>query len=201
MPKAKSSDPLHHACWRNRLGIKKNRLQVGAPVPWFEARSPQNPRFHFDTVAGRYVILCFFGSASIPASRQLLDEIRRRRDSFDDQSVSFFGVSIDPDDERCARVHEELPGIHLFWDFDRKVSRLFGVSGHSESAPTTESFMPLSVLLDERLRVVAVVPLRDQAERHVDHLMEALAALPALDPAPAARMPAPILSIPRLFEP
>jgi len=53
-------------------------LQIGEPAPWFEARSPVNPRFHFDTVAGRYVVLYFFASAAEPTSRRVLDDILPR---------------------------------------------------------------------------------------------------------------------------
>ena len=41
-------------------------LTVGEPAPWFTARCTANPAYKFDTVAGRYVVLCFFGSAGNP---------------------------------------------------------------------------------------------------------------------------------------
>jgi peroxiredoxin len=44
--------------------MRRTLLTVGEPAPWFTARSINNPRFHFDTIAGRYVVLCFFGSAA-----------------------------------------------------------------------------------------------------------------------------------------
>src|SRR5690606_9599865 len=103
-------------------------LQYGGPIPRFEVRSPVNPNFQFDTVAGRHVVLSFFGSARAAPSRRLLEEVFRRRELFDDRNLAFFGVSVDPDDEQSGRVREALPGIHLFWDFDHRVSRLFGAS-------------------------------------------------------------------------
>ena len=42
-------------------------LTPGDPAPWFTARSTVNPRFTLDTEAGRYLVLCFFGSAADPA--------------------------------------------------------------------------------------------------------------------------------------
>lgn len=183
------------------MEVKRIKLRVGTAAPWFEARSPRNRHFHFDTVAGRYVVLSFFGSANAATSRGFLDEILKRRSVFDDENVAFFGVSIDPDDERCNRVHEVTPGIHLFWDFDLEVSRLFGAAPRSEDGSASQCYLPMSVVLDERLRVVAVVPLGDSPERHVARVMDALAGLPPLDPRVRVPGPAPILSVPRLFEP
>jgi len=171
-------------------------LQVGEPAPWFEARSPVNPRFHFDTVAGRYIVLCFFASAVEPASRRILDDILQQRHVFDDENVCFFGVSIDPDDERSGRIQELLPGIHLFWDFDRNVSRLFGAV-----ADEAQTYRRFTLVLDERLRIFAILPFDEQPEQHVPRLMQALSALPPLEPARMAAVPAPVLIVPRIFEP
>jgi predicted 2-oxoglutarate/Fe(II)-dependent dioxygenase YbiX/peroxiredoxin len=175
--------------------------QPGEPAPWFVAHAPINPRFRFDTVAGRYVVLCFFGAASDPASRQILDDVYRCRDRFDDEQFSFFGVSIDPSDEQLGRVREELPGIHLFWDFDGNVSRLFRAVGPEWAGQLGEvDYCRFSLILDERLRVLTAVPFDDPAA-HVPRLLELLSSLPALAPSAAAATPAPVLLVPRIFEP
>jgi peroxiredoxin/predicted 2-oxoglutarate/Fe(II)-dependent dioxygenase YbiX len=177
--------------------MEQKKLNVGEPAPWFEARSPVNPRFHFDTVAGRTVVLCFFGSAAEPTSRRILDGFLARRDLFDDDSCCFFGVSVDSQDEALARVQEQLPGVHLFWDFDRRVSKLYGVAGAEDSA----SYEPRTFVLDERLRFVASFPFSDAAEQHVASALDAVAGLPPLKPPHLADVPAPVLVVPRIFEP
>jgi peroxiredoxin/predicted 2-oxoglutarate/Fe(II)-dependent dioxygenase YbiX len=182
------------------MSKKAFKLQVGGPVPQFEARTPQTPRFHFDTVAGRHVVLCFFGSASDPLVQRLLEQVLRRRSVFDGQNVAFFGVSIDPEDERSGRVRDALPGIHLFWDFDAKVSRAYGAAAALDGDPSVQRYRRFSLVLDQRLRVVAIVPLGAEPERHVELLMEALNTLPSPD-APPDVPTAPILIVPRLFEP
>jgi hypothetical protein len=48
----------------------------GEPAPWFTSRSDTRERFVFDTVAGRYIVLCFFGSAAEPLSVQVLKLFR-----------------------------------------------------------------------------------------------------------------------------
>ena len=79
--------------------MAQRMFRRGEPAPWFVCRSPVSPQFHFDSVAGRYTVLCFFGSASDPDSRRVLDDVLANRHVFDDENVCFFGVSIDPDDE------------------------------------------------------------------------------------------------------
>src|SRR5262245_31631057 len=71
------------------------QLLPGDPAPWFLQRSGSNPRYVFDTAAGRWILLCFFGSAKDPAARAALDALQANRDIFDDNHASFFGVSVD----------------------------------------------------------------------------------------------------------
>lgn len=175
------------------------RWEVGEPAPWFTARSPSNPRFHFDTTAGRYVVLCFFGSAAEPASRRILDDLLRQRAVFDDESVCFLGVSNDPEDERSGRVQEMLPGVHFLWDFDKNVSRLYGALD-SDDAADGQAEQRFSLILDERLRVVACLPFEDQPDQYVPRLMQELALLPSFE-ADETAVPAPVLIVPRVFEP
>src|SRR5215216_6112080 len=85
-------------------------LLPGDPAPW---RSGSNPRFAFDTVAGRYVVLGFYGSAGDPRGRQALAEVIARRAFFDDERAAFFGVSLDPEDEAQKRVTESMPGLRF----------------------------------------------------------------------------------------
>src|SRR3954454_18844158 len=113
-------------------------LQPGDPAPWFKQRSTSNPRYAFDTVAGRYVVLCFFGTASDEAGQAALASIEAHRALFDDVKACLFGVSLDPGDQERAR--EMLPGIRHFWDFDGKASQLYGAlpeGSASASGPVT----------------------------------------------------------------
>src|SRR5215218_7172875 len=99
-------------------------LSPGDPAPWFTANCTSNPKFHFESIAGRRVVLCFFGSMARPESEQTVREFLVNRQHFDDNNACFFGVTTDPEDEQAPRVRESLPGVRFFWDFDRAVSRL-----------------------------------------------------------------------------
>lgn len=180
--------------------MAKLPLQVGEPAPWFVARTGVRTEFNFDTVAGRYVVLCLFGSAADPAVRQVLDDFRQLADVFDGRNAAFFGVSIDPDDERDGRARDQAPGYQIFWDFDRKVSRLYrAITDEPADNPTAVTYWRHTLVLDERLRVFAVVPFDNQPAEHVARVMKVLAALPPPDARPP--VPAPVLVVPRLFEP
>ena len=125
----------------------------------FVCRSPVNPRFAFNSVAGRYIVLCFFGSATDSGSRRVLDDLLANRHVFDDEHACFFGVSIDPDDEAKGRVENVLPGVRFFWDFDRSVSRLYRAIPDDANQVGLIHYQRFSLVLDERLRVLAILPI------------------------------------------
>lgn len=178
--------------------MARREFYVGDPAPWFICRSFSNPSFHFDTVAGRYVVLTFLGSASNPASaeaiRHVTTDLRKR---FNDATLAFFGVSTDPEDQAGGRIAESAPGIRYFADFDRKVSALYGAV---EETDGNASFTGFTLVLDPFLRVVANLPL-DDAKRHNLLLSKVIEALPPLEAHAGLSIHAPVLILPRVFEP
>ena len=104
-------------------------LTPGDIAPFFNVRSSVNDDFHFDTVAGRCIVLSFFASSQVLFSRELLAEVSRRKERFDVKNAIFFGVSVDPEDRE--RLSQESNGIIYFWDFDMAVSRLYGVTNET----------------------------------------------------------------------
>jgi peroxiredoxin len=177
------------------------QLSPGDPAPWFHQRSFGNPRYAFDTAAGRYIVLCFFASAADAHSRMALQAVLSRRGLFNDERASFFGVSLDPGDESEKRVADSYPGYRYFWDFEGAASRLYGVVPR-ETAPGSAQVPArrLWVVLDPTLRVLRVVPFaEDQSD-----IQEVLAYLENLPP-PARfagfDLQAPVLVLPNVFEP
>ncbi|HYM18201.1 MAG TPA: redoxin domain-containing protein, partial [Micropepsaceae bacterium] len=79
-------------------------LLPGDPAPQFYQRTSSNPQYAFHTAAGRYVVLCIFGSADDPQSRAAIEAVKSRRAFFDDATACFLGVSLDPNDEAQQRV-------------------------------------------------------------------------------------------------
>ncbi len=176
-------------------------LQPGDPAPWFHQRSTSNPRYAFDTAAGRHVVLGFFASAGHPSGRAALDAVTERRALFDDDRIAFFGVTFDPLDEAQGRVREMLPGIRHFWDFDGAVGRLYGALPlQAEPGAASVPARQLWVVLDPTLRVRAVIPFRPDGSDRAE-LFALLERLP--DPARFAgfEVSAPVLVLPDVFEP
>lgn len=182
-----------------RVGaMAKVVLTTGDPAPWFTARARSNPTYHIDTAAGLYLVLSFYGSAGQPYAQALLKEVTGVwRDYFDDTKCSFFGVSTDPADETQDRLPHLLPGIRHFHDHDFKVSEKYGAI-YAENGKIHHT--PFSVLLDPLMRVLAVIPMSD-ISAHNATLGRLLASLPPLDEYAGVPLNAPVLIVPRVFEP
>lgn len=172
------------------------RLQPGDPAPWFSLPSTDNPNYAFHSVAGRYVLLGFLGSAAQPAAQAALAAIAARRALFDDDNACVFGISVDPADRDQHRLQPSLPGIRFLFDIAGKVCREYGVIRKDPAQPDgPEVFTPCWLLLDPMLRVIETWPIT-QAEAALGHL----AALPppfegGID------IPPPVLVLPRIFSP
>ena len=172
--------------------------RIGEPAPWFIARSTSTPRFSFHTIAGRYIALCFAGFAGHPLTVDALAQVARRRALFDDVKAAFFGVSIDPADEAHGRTVENLPGLRWFLDHDQAVSRLYGAI--SQSAASSEearsAYYPSWLVLDPQLRVVFKAPIAQTNE-----VLDFIAAAPPPADHAGTSLHAPVLILPRVFEP
>jgi peroxiredoxin/predicted 2-oxoglutarate/Fe(II)-dependent dioxygenase YbiX len=174
-------------------------LMPGDPAPWFHQRSFANPNYAFDTAAGRYIVLCFFASAADVQVRNNLLLIHRQTQVFDDTKASFFGVSADPADESQKRVSDHYPGFRYLWDFDTKVSRLYGSVPHDATQGVSLSDVRrMWVILDPTLRVLNVIPFSSSGSE-VREVIDYLVALPP--PTRFAGIPVPILVLPNVFEP
>lgn len=173
-------------------------LSPGDPAPQFAAASSVNPIFHFDTAAGRYLVLTFVDSFKAPFAARLLDEMNERPSQFNVTDAAFCGVTADPADRNLKGAH---PGVILFFDPDRAVSRAYGAApqpgGDGAPTPAGSGYRPQTLILDQALRVLAVMPHGDDPVRHVADVVQFLGTLPSLD---ALTAPAPILTIPYVFD-
>ena len=135
-------------------------LTRGDPAPRFEAATASNPRYIFDTVTGRYVVLCFFVSGGTPGAAAALEAVAANRHRFDDQRLCFFGVTVDPADRDDGCIQQSLPGVRYFRDFDGSVSRSYGAIPREAAAGEPVNARQFWVLLDPTLRVLDVVPFK-----------------------------------------
>ena len=163
-------------------------LVWGDHAPWFRAAALSgSPNYKFDTVAGRHILLLFFGSARIPACAEALKRVAENRALFDDENACFFGISADPEDAAAGRIAQQLPGIRYFLDHDRQVSALYGATVEGDK------YRPHWLVLDPELRVLGVFG--------VERGEEAIALLRASVEAAEADRWAPVLRVPNVLEP
>lgn len=121
-------------------------LLPGEPAPWFIAPAlGGNPAYAFDTVAGRWILMLFPGTA---ACEEALKLVADNRDLFDDDHACFFGISVDRTDAEQGRIAQQLPGIRWLLDYDRSVSASFGAMVGGE-----QSYPPFWIALDPMMRV------------------------------------------------
>jgi peroxiredoxin/predicted 2-oxoglutarate/Fe(II)-dependent dioxygenase YbiX len=176
------------------------QLLPGDPAPWFRQRSTSSADYAFDTAAGRYLVLSFFGSAGHEHGRTALRAVAANRQLFDDQRFAFFGVSLDPQDETENRVQQSMPGIRFFWDFDRKVSALYGAVPKGSGVSGEIGMRPFWVVLDPTMRVLNVLPFAPDGSDG-PALFAYLEKLPPPEDFAGFAIQAPVLVLPNVFEP
>ena len=183
-------------------GHPAERFRPGDPVPMFRAATDGNPRYAFDSVAGRYVLLAFLGSGSHPASAEGWAALRRARaaGSLDDARACAFAVTADPADAAPAMaMADAVPGLRVIRDHDLAVSRAYGAFSPAPggaSAGERPGYAPFALLLDPLLRVLDAVPVGE-----IGRLIAMLEGLPAPSLHAGMEVPAPVLVLPRVLEP
>ncbi|MBU1378733.1 MAG: 2OG-Fe(II) oxygenase [Alphaproteobacteria bacterium] len=159
-------------------------LTTGEMAPEFHAATRLNPRFHFSTVAGRYILLAFMPSdpAAVQAALAAFDAIRPR---FDDHFLTAFflvnradGPDVPPD---------RIPGQRWFFDPERAVAPRYHVA-EGEGA---------WFLFDPAQRLLARAPI-DRPEALFARIA---AGLPPLAAHAGTPLVAPALIVPRVFDP
>lgn len=174
-------------------------LQAGDTAPVFRQRSLSNPKYVLDVAAGRYLVLCFFGSAADPSGTEAIRAALARPDVFDDVHASFFGVSVDPADETEDRLKERYPGYRFLLDYDGLVGRLYGsLPEQAPKTPGREAARQFWIVLGPTMRVLGAFPF--EAGGHA-RVMEFLAGLPPPALSAGFAVQAPILFLPQVFEP
>jgi predicted 2-oxoglutarate/Fe(II)-dependent dioxygenase YbiX/peroxiredoxin len=175
------------------------RLEVGDPAPWFAQATSSSPRVELDLAAGRYIVLCFFMGTNDAAGQRALEFVAQNRELFNDEKMSFYGVTVNWRDQHESRTEESLPGIRFFWDFDLTVSRLYGVVPDNAGSGVI-SVRRCWFILDPTLRIVAAVRFeKDGGERL--KVLEILRNLPPTSTFAGIAATPPMLYLPNVFEP
>jgi predicted 2-oxoglutarate/Fe(II)-dependent dioxygenase YbiX len=163
---------------------------IGEPVPAFHARAEGNPRFAFDTVAGRWVMVLIPGPMGEPGKMdRLAAMVAPHAAKLDVDNAYLFVIGTEPEDEAAGRL-KDGPGRRVLWDDDGAARRAF------RAVEPDGALRPGWLLLDPMLRVFSVWPLERGAEA-----MATLAMLPPPAQHAGVPMTAPVLIVPRVLEP
>lgn len=161
-------------------------LFSGAPAPMFKAPSPVNPRFALSSLGGRYVVLCFLPEPG-PAREAALALVHKHAALFANEDCLFFGVL--PDAASFASAVNG-PLMRWFSDTQGELRQLY------EAVNAEGRLVPRWVVLDPTQRLLGWTSLEKG-----EVLLNYLARLGP--PAGHAGVPvhAPVLIVPRIFEP
>jgi predicted 2-oxoglutarate/Fe(II)-dependent dioxygenase YbiX/peroxiredoxin len=165
-------------------------LSPGDPAPWFKAPTSSRPDYNFAAAAGRYLAVAFVPSSRSEPGAALTAALAAHRPLFDDLKLAFFGVTADPADQAGARVKDDIPGVRWFYDAELTVSRRFG------AVDASGDVVPMWAVFDPMLRAIAVGPMAEVAQ-----MMRIVAGLPPAADHAGVEMTAPVLVMPRIFEP
>ena len=172
------------------------KLQFGEPAPSFRAATPSNPRYEFQTVAGRPIVLIFLGSPAGAAAGRLVREVASLQPAFNGRDLALFYVVSDPRDIEELEISQVRPGIHYFMDYDRTVALKLGFAAAGAGGVETGI-----VLLDRALRCLSTALVADGADRPVvAPALEALKRLAAWQATAPNINHAPVLVAERVFE-
>ncbi|MBV6656713.1 MAG: 2OG-Fe(II) oxygenase [Devosiaceae bacterium] len=170
-------------------------VSFGEAIPLCYSATRTNPRFAFGSLGGRYVLLGFLPAPEHPDFAKMMGPMRRAMDVFDAANrVVALATAMEN-----SRTHPELLAVDgsllVFHDDARGIHDTFGVTGANR--PAAQQNMPHGwFVLDPSMRVMAMF-----SADVTDKALDMLEALP--DPMLHAGVgtPAPVLIIPRVFEP
>ncbi len=161
-------------------------IEFGRGAPWFVARSHKNPRYNFSSLGGRWLVMGFLPRD--PARRaQMMAVLDRIRPSLNAQSLAALLVTGEAEVFAAAKEGEAL---RWFLD-DGVIAAGYGAVAADGAEPGRW------VLIDPSLRILDWFD-GPQAEAR---LLDRLALLPAPDAHAGTPLNAPVLILPRVFEP
>ena len=154
----------------------------GDPAPTFATAGTNNPRYVFDSAAGRYLVLAIVPAG--PAVARAIATIEPFRTAFDDAHASAFILIVGKDEARAGR-QDSLPGLRFLFDEDGEIAARYEAEGAERWC-----------LIDPALHLMATVG-PDQAAA----LVQRASTLPPPARHGGPESLAPVLLTPRIFEP
>ncbi|MFK7793209.1 MAG: 2OG-Fe(II) oxygenase [Devosiaceae bacterium] len=170
-------------------------LRYGEAIPLCYSATRTNPRFAFGSLGGRFTLLGFLPSKDSPDCAIMMAQADKAKKIFDPAKRVVALASNSSGTRDDAELLSVDGALLVFHDEANGLHDIFGVSGANREAQ--KSAMPSGwFLIDPVMRVMATFPPEDTAQ--------ALATLENVgEPLNHARVPtpAPVMVVPRVFEP
>jgi predicted 2-oxoglutarate/Fe(II)-dependent dioxygenase YbiX len=146
------------------------------------------PTFSISGLGGRWIVLQFLIGLGQDLLRDAHQAVVDSADLFDDDDALYFGIVTQPR-AFAAGPLSRLPGRRYFQDFDEEITKLYGVK-------IPGGYMPMTILLDRSMRVVAAEPIRRTAQ-----VLDLMRRCIEEERPTLHQRTAPVLTVPRVFEP
>ncbi len=158
-------------------------LQLGAPVPDFEANSTHGP-IKLSNYKGKWVLLFSHPADFTPVCSTEFGGFAQRQAEFDKRGVQLIGVSIDSVYSHIAWIRniEKNFGVKIGFpvvaDLDQKVARLYGMV-HEPMAVTATVRCVYFIDPEQKLRALLYYPL--STGRNIDEIVRVIDSLQMTD--------------------
>lgn len=158
----------------------------GDPAPVFSAFTRANPRYAIDTAAGRYLLLALVANGDEAFAAKVEAVLTEQAALLTGEAIAFFGLT--RDEALWSARMDQVPGARWMLDQDGAATRACGLEqGRSWSG---------WLLVDPGFRILATLSAED-----TDRLNQILPNLPIPAAHAGVELFAPVLVVPRVFEP
>lgn len=158
----------------------------GDPAPVFSAFTRTNPRYAIDSAAGRYMLLALVGDGDAAFVARVEALLAEQAALLTGDLVAFFGLL--RDEALWSERKDQVPGVRWMLDQDGGPTRACGLEDDRMKSGW--------LLIDPGFRVLAALPADD-----TDRLNEIVPNLPIPAAHAGVELFAPVLVVPRVFEP
>lgn len=170
-------------------------IRFGEAIPLCYSATRSNERFAFGSLGGRFTLVGFLPSKLSPDYATMMEPVARASSLFDAARRVVALASNAPDTRTDPRLMGVDGSLLVFHDQSNGLHDVFGVSGAARQAQDASAEAGW-FLVDPTMRIMATFPPADTEEalntleRTVDPLMHA-----------GVVTPAPVMVVPRVFEP
>jgi thioredoxin-dependent peroxiredoxin len=155
-------------------------LQLGDPVPDFEAESTEGPISFHQWLNGKWGVLFSHPKDFTPVCTTELGEMAKLKPEFDRRGVRVIGLSVDPVESHRAwsrdvqDVKGHAPNFPMIADTDRRVANLYGMI-HPNASDTMTVRTVFVIGPDRKLKLSLTYPA--STGRNFDEILRVLDSL------------------------